>query len=290
MLRIFADLTKFGIVLFSVIAGLIGYVAGFQSEAIFNWSHFFNTMLGLYFLSSGSLALNQAQEWQLDQQMQRTARRPIAAGKLTPAAGGLLALFFLLAGAQLLFSASLLAGAVGLISVLLYNGLYTIYWKRHWSFAAVPGAIPGALPVTIGYASINSEIFGPESLYLFLVMFLWQMPHFWILTIKYREDYARGGVPVLPVSKGVSTTLYHIVIYTFAYVGVALAAPMFFQVRWMYLLFFIPVSFKLLLDLKRYYQSHGEKHWLSFFIWTNLSLFIFLAVPVIDKWSFLFER
>lgn len=81
-----------------------------------------NLDLGLYFLSSGSLALNQAQEWKLDQKMNRTSKRPVAAGKLTPSAAGLLALFFLVAGSQLLFSASLLAGTLGLISVLLILG------------------------------------------------------------------------------------------------------------------------------------------------------------------------
>jgi len=290
VLRIFADLTKFGIVLFSILAGLIGYAAGYQSEVHFDLHHFLNFLLGLYFLSSGSLALNQAQEWKLDQKMNRTSKRPVAAGKLTPSAAGLLALFFLVAGAQLLFSASLLAGALGLISVFLYNGAYTLYWKRQWAFAAVPGAIPGALPVTIGYAAINSHIFSPESVYLFLIMFLWQMPHFWVLTIKYKEDYAQGGVPVLPVARGVSVTLYHIVVYTLAYIGVAFAAPLFFQVSWMYVLFFAPISVKLLLDLRRYYRSNAEQKWLSFFMWINISLFVFLAVPVIDKWNFLFTR
>ena len=124
----------------------------------------------------------------------------------------------------------------------------------------------------------------------FICGFLWQVPHFWVLTIKYKDDYAQGGGPVLPVARGVPVTLYHIVVYTLAYIGVAFAAPLFFQVSWMYVLLFTPVSVKLLLDLRRYYKSNAEQKWLSFFMWINISLFVFLAVPVIDKWNFLFTR
>lgn len=288
MFKTYADLTKFGIVVFSVIAGLAGYATGFLVEAAFDWRHFLSTLLGLYFLSSGSLALNQVQEWRLDQKMPRTAKRPIASGKIKPAAAGILAVLLLVVGSQLLFQANPVAGWVGLVSVFLYNVAYTMYWKRRWVFAAVPGAIPGALPVTIGYAAINPDIFNSESIYLFLIMFLWQMPHFWVLAIRYMDDYAAGGVPTLPVSLGIHRTLFHTGLYTYAYVGIAVAAPMFVHTSWLYLLLVFPFVFKLLQEFYRYYKSDAKERWFAFFMWLNVSMLVFLFIPVIDKWNFLF--
>lgn len=288
MFKTYADLTKFGIVVFAVLSGLAGYATGFQVETIFSWRHLLETILGIYFLSSGSLALNQVQEWKLDQKMPRTAKRPIASGKIRPAAAGILAVMLLVVGAQLLFQASPTAGWVGLVSAFLYNVAYTMFWKPRWVFAAVPGAVPGALPVTIGYAAANPDIFNSESIYLFLIMFLWQMPHFWVLAIKYKDDYAKGGVPTLPVALGMERTLFQIGLYTYVYVGVALAAPMFVHTSWLYLLLVFPFAFKLLQEFYRYYRSNGTERWFAFFMWLNISMLVFLIIPVIDKWNFLF--
>lgn len=288
MIKLYADLTKFGIVVFVLLSGVAGYATGFLSEHPFSWMHFLQTILGLYFLSSGSLALNQVQEWKLDQKMPRTAKRPVAAGKIKPAAAGILAVSFIFAGLSTLFKISPTAGWVGLVSVVLYNGVYTLYWKPRWVFAAVPGAIPGALPVTIGYAAVNPDIFNSESVYLFLIMFLWQMPHFWALALKFKDDYAAGGIPVLPVALGTERTLFQIGLYTFAYVGVALAAPWFVHASWLYLVLVLPFAFKILQEFFRFYRSKGTERWFAFFMWVNISMLVFLIVPVIDKWNFLF--
>lgn len=287
MLKTYADLTKFGIVIFVLLTGLAGYVTGFQVEKPFDWIHLLRTMLGLYFLSSGSLALNQVQEWRLDQKMPRTAKRPIAAGKMKPAAGAIIAFAFLFVGLNLLFALSSTAGWVGLITVIFYNVIYTMYLKPRWVFAAVPGAIPGALPVTIGYAAVNPSIFNGESVYLFLIMFLWQMPHFWAIAIRFKDDYAKGGIPTLPVTLGMQKTLFQIGLYTIVYVAVAVAAPWFVLTSWMYVLAVLPFAFKVMQEFVRFYKSNGTERWLAFFMWTNISMLIFLFVPVIDKWSFL---
>ncbi len=288
MVKLLGDLTKFGIVIFVLLSGVAGYATGFMVEQAFSWRHFLSFILGLYFLSSGSLALNQVQEWKLDQKMPRTAKRPIASGKIKPAAAGILAIGFLVTGLSTLFEVSATAGWLGLATVVLYNGIYTLYWKRRWTFAAVPGAIPGALPVTIGYAANNPDIFNSESIYLFLIMFLWQMPHFWTLAIKFKEDYAAGGVPVLPVNLGTEKTLFHIGLYTFAYAGVALAAPWFVHASWLYLLVVLPFVFKVMHEFFLFYRSQATKRWFGFFMWTNISMLVFVIVPVIDKWNFLF--
>lgn len=288
MFKLYSQLTKFGIVIFVLLAGIAGYATGFFIETTFEIKHFLKFLMGLYFLSSGSLALNQVQEYKLDQKMPRTKNRPIASGKIKPLAGLIISICMLAVGANALFELSSAAGWVAVASVVLYNGFYTMFWKPRWVFAAVPGAIPGALPVTIGYAVNNPNIFNSESVYLFLIMFLWQMPHFWMIALKFIEDYRLGGFPTLPVTVGVEKTYFHIGMYTFTYAGVAIAAPFFLYTSWLYVLLVFPIAFMLIKKFFDFYNSHGEKGWFGFFMWTNISMLVFIYIPVIDKWSFLF--
>jgi len=286
--QVYSQLTKFGIVIFVLLAGLAGYATGFFVETQFSFKHLMTFVGGLYFLSSGSLALNQFQEYKLDRLMPRTQKRPLATGRLKPMAGLIIALTLLILGLAMLFDLSVAAGWIGILSVALYNGIYTYIWKPKWIFGAVPGAIPGALPITIGYAVNDPNIFNLDSVYLFLIMFLWQMPHFWLLAMKYKDDYKLGGIPTLPVALGVDRTIFHIGLYTFAYVGVAIASPFFLNVSWMYLFLVFPFVFFLLKEFFIFYKTHGQQRWFAFFMWINFSMLVFVFVPVIDKWSFLF--
>ncbi len=288
MFKTFTSLTKFGIVIFVLLAGVAGYATGFEVEAPFAYKHFFWFIGGLYFLSSGSLALNQVQEYKLDQKMPRTANRPIATGKIKPAAGLIIAITFMFLGVSMLYELSSMAGHVALASIVLYNYLYTKIWKPRWVFAAVPGAIPGALPITIGYAVNNPNILSTESIYLFLIMFLWQMPHFWTLAIKFVEDYRLGDIPTLPVALGIPKTLFHIGLYTFTYCGIAISSPFFLHSSWLYAALVFPFCFMILKEFFIFFKTNGERKWFSFFMWTNISMLVFVFIPVVDKWSFLF--
>jgi protoheme IX farnesyltransferase len=179
-----------------------------------------------------------------------------------------------------------LSAGLALLTVVLYNGIYTLYWKKKWAFGAVPGAIPGALPALIGYSVNSSQIWAPDAIYLFLILFLWQMPHFWALAVRFKDDYERGGFPVLPVRIGVERTLFHVGLYTFSYIGMALVAPLFISTHVLYLILVMPIALKVLFEFFKYYKHH--ERWLPFFMWVNLSMLIFICVPVIDRWFFYF--
>lgn len=263
---------------------------GFQIEKAFDWKHFLQFIAGLYFLSSGSLALNQAQEYKLDQKMKRTADRPIASGRLTPLAGAIFALSFLLAGSHLLIGVSPLSAGLGWLTVALYNGIYTYIWKPKWIYAAVPGAIPGALPITMGYAAVNEDIFNSESVYLFLILFLWQMPHFWALALRFKDDYRSGEVPTLPAALGVEKTLYQMVLYTYVYGGLAMASPWFVRTSWLYIFLVVPITVLLFLDTRKFYRAKGETGWLRYFMLVNMTVLVYVFVPALDKWNFLFTK
>src|SRR6185437_16687128 len=97
---------------------------------------------------------------------------------------------------------SIPVAVLGLLAVLSYNGLYTLWWKRRWSYAAIPGAIPGALPILMGHYAAAGHLGAPAGIYLFLLLFFWQMPHFWVLALRFRADYEKGDFPTLPVTHG----------------------------------------------------------------------------------------
>ena len=284
LLKAYAELTKSGIILFSVVSAMAGYAVSYELGQPFDPTPALLLCLGLYMTAAGSFAINQAQEWKVDQLMPRTRNRPIPRGVFSAAQGYLIGALLVVPGLLTLRLLGPVPAGLGLLTVVLYNGVYTLYWKRRWTFGAVPGAIPGAMPVVIGFSVNSTALWRPECVYLFLVSFLWQMPHFWALAIRYRADYEQGGFPVLPVRLGVQRSLYHIGLYMFTYVGVALTAPFFLQSHVLYLLFVVPISVKVVQEFFRFFRSVDARQWLPFFLWTNLSLLVYLGVPVMDKW------
>lgn len=288
ILKKYLVLTKGGIVIFVLVGGIAGYAQGLPTLSDFSLSSFLLLLFGMYAISSGSFAINQAQEAHIDAKMERTKTRPAASGWISKADTYWLGLFLVTAGAAALWVVEPVAGILGLMTVALYNGFYTMIWKRKWAFAAVPGAIPGAMPVVIGYAGADSNIFTAECLYLFLVMFLWQMPHFWAIAIKLKNDYEKGGIPVLPVVIGEQKTVFHLGLYTFVYAGLALASPAFVETKYVYLITVFPAALMLLFELFKYandvFERNSQQRWLRFFMWVNVTLLIFLVAPVADKW------
>jgi heme o synthase len=284
MIKTLKSFFKMGIVVFVVISTAAGYGLGHSIEDPFSLWHFLATLIGTFCISAGSLSLNQVQEAHKDAKMPRTQNRPIPSGKLSIKQGLIISLSLIVAGSFILFNVAPLACYIGLIIIVLYNVFYTIHWKPNWVFAAVPGAIPGALPCTLGYAAVNSQIFDSESVYLFLVMFLWQMPHFWTLAIRYSADYAKAEFPMLPVMMGKDRTIYHISFYVWAYVLLAVMSPFFVPFYYLYFFVVIPFALVVLWQFLRYIKSESDKAWLPFFLVTNFSMLAFLFAPVADRW------
>ena len=281
---------KFGIVVFVLISAAAGYALGFSVEQNFSFSHFFIFLIGTFCISAGSLSLNQVQELENDQLMERTQSRPLVKGVFSRDTGVMISIGLMFGGLAMLFLVNPRTFIIGLSIIVMYNGFYTLYWKKKWMFAAVPGAVPGALPGVLGFSAVNANIFGATSVYLFLVMFLWQMPHFWSLAIKFSDDYARGKFPVLPAMVGHGRTKYHISFYVWAYALLGLMAPFFVEYSYAYFLLVVPFSILIVWKFIAYFYSDNPKAWLPFFLITNFSMLAFLFAPVIDKWSpILFE-
>lgn len=288
--RPYYDLTKPGIVKLVIMTGLAGYFLGYPQGNKFDFIHFIFFVAGLAFISAGSLALNQVQEWREDAKMPRTMNRPIPIGIISPQQGLIFSLGLCLLGLVLLYLIQPITAALGFFTILHYNFLYTLIFKKNVVFAAVLGAVPGAAPGLLGYSSLHPHISTTEAIYIFLLMFLWQMPHFWALAIRYKDDYAKGGFPVLPAQVGDKRTQVHMGFYMIPYVTLALASPWFVEVHYFYYLFVIPVSLICIYEFARFCKSSDNKAWLRFFIWINLSILIYLFSPVLDRWIFYYEK
>lgn len=157
------------------------------------------TCLGTTLVASGAAAINQVHEWDTDRLMRRTRLRPIADGRMSRAAGTSIAAALSLAGLWMLaMTSNLVATAVALATLVSYAALYTPL-KRRTSLATVVGAVPGALPPLIGWAAVKSSVSGVDPWSLFLIGFFWQLPHVLAISWIYRDEYARAGIPVLPV-------------------------------------------------------------------------------------------
>lgn len=286
-MKSYLDLTKSGIVAFVLLSGFAGFALSLPQASPWDIGRLLMTLSALYFFSAGSFAINQAQEWKIDLAMDRTQSRPIPSGKWTALQAWGIGVSFVSLGVFIGAQINSIVVALGLATVIMYNGLYTLHWKRRWAFGAVPGAIPGAMPVAIGYAANISEfrsLLQPEIVYAFLIMFLWQMPHFWSLAIRFKDDYAKGGIPVLPVASGIQRTLFHMALYTWAYVILAIASPWFTATTWVCAAVVIAIAVKVLHEFYLYYWAGGQERWFPFFMWINFSVLVFLLAPVVDKW------
>lgn len=162
------------------------------------WWLWFHTLLGTALVSAGSSGLNQVVERDLDSRMRRTAQRPIPAGRVHPDLALAVSVVLAILGiVELVLMVNPLAAFLAGATLAGYVFIYTPL-KRLSSLSTIVGAVPGAVPPMIGWAAVRGEI-GAGALALFALLFFWQMPHFLAIAWMYREDYARGGFPMLSV-------------------------------------------------------------------------------------------
>jgi heme o synthase len=151
--------------------------------------------LGIFILACGSSVLNHYQERSTDAMMRRTRNRPIPSGKISPGFALLIGITEIAAGSVLLFIGSNLTGlTLGLVALIWYNLIYTNLKKvtRH---AVIPGSIIGSIPPLVGWVSAGGSLAEPEAWLIGVFFFLWQVPHFMLLAIKYSEDYKKANFP-----------------------------------------------------------------------------------------------
>ena len=185
------------------------YVAGHPSPGLV-----LLTVIGGSLSAGGAAAVNHYWDRDIDAQMARTATRPVPSGRVSPRAAllyglALCALSFLL----LATTVNLLSAFLALSGFLGYVFIYTMWLKRTTPQNIVIGGAAGAVPPLVGWAAVTGGL-DPAALYLFAIIFYWTPPHFWALSLLMKDEYARVGVPMMPVVHGEAETRRQIVLYT----------------------------------------------------------------------------
>jgi heme o synthase len=192
-LKDYIELSKLKIMIPVSLTGFAGYFI-FDPHLSFN---LFSISIGILFMAISASVLNQIQEVELDGKMNRTLHRPLPAGKIKLFYAVLFFFLNLIAGTVIIYSTgNFNAALIGLITIMWYNGIYT-YSKRKTAFAVVPGAITGALPPLIGWVAAGGGVWDKPIVFLEFLLFVGQIPHFWLVMMKYSEEYKIAGAPSL---------------------------------------------------------------------------------------------
>jgi len=192
------------------------------------------TLLGGTLAAGSAHAFNQVLERDLDAVMRRTRRRAVATSAISAQAAALFAVALLLvAVAVMLAFVNPLAAALTVAANAFYVVVYTVLLKRRTAQNIVWGGVAGCLPTMIGWAAVTGSLAWPPVL-LFLVVFFWTPPHYWPLAMRFRDDYARAGVPMLPVVASARVVAGQIIVYSWAMVATTLALWWVADLGWLY--------------------------------------------------------
>jgi protoheme IX farnesyltransferase len=193
------------------------------------------TLIGGTLSAGGANALNSFYDRDIDAVMRRTRSRPLARDEVSPRNALVFGVALGVAGfLWLLATTNLLAASISTAALLFYVFVYTIALKRTTTQNIVIGGAAGAAPTLVGWAAVSGTLSLPAWV-LFLIVFYWTPPHFWALALRYRDDYAAAGVPMLPVVAGVEATTRRMLLYTGLMVGVSLLLVPLGGMSWIYL-------------------------------------------------------
>jgi len=193
------------------------------------------TLVGGTLSAAGANTLNCVYDADIDELMRRTRGRPLARHEVEPKNALIFGVVLGAAGFVVLWvTSNLLAATLSTAALLFYVFVYTIYLKRRSTQNIVIGGAAGAAPALVGWAAVTGSL-AITPWVLFLIVFYWTPPHFWALAVRYRDDYARAGVPMLPVVAGVEHTTRRMLLYTGLMVGVSLLLVPVAGLRWVYL-------------------------------------------------------
>jgi heme o synthase len=244
-------------------------------------------MLAIAAGAGGAGVLNMWRDADIDALMSRTAGRPIPRGRISPVEA--LGFGLMLAGGAVVALATVAnALAAGLLAftIFFYVVIYTAWLKRRTPQNIVIGGAAGALPPVVGWAAATGDI-GLAPIVLFLIIFLWTPPHFWTLALNRRDDYARAGVPMLPVVAGYSATVRQILLYSFLLVPTSLlpwalgiAGPFYGVTAWLLSMVLLLFAFRLGI---RGEVDRRAAHRL--FIFSIAYLFLLFAALLLDHGS-----
>jgi len=218
--RHYLELTKPKVVLLIVFTAIVGTLLASPGAPPLDALIFGN--LGIALAAACAATINHVLDRRIDEQMARTRARPLPTGQLTERqALTFAAVLGVLSMTILTFEINRLTAVLTFASLIGYAVIYTVWLKRATSQNIVIGGAAGAAPTVLGWTAVTGHV-DPNALLLFLIILIWTPPHFWALAIARRDDYARAGIPMLPVTHGIEFTRLQVLLYTVLLVMVTL--------------------------------------------------------------------
>ena len=239
--------------------------------------------LGIAFIAGSSAAINQILDFKYDSVMERTVKRPIVTGKISVTSATMFASFLFIAGSALiLYFNNFLTWALTFGTWIFYAFFYTKVLKFSGSQNIVIGGLAGAMPPLLGWTAVVGSI-DPLPLLLVLLIFIWTPPHFWALAINKKDEYAKAGIPMMPVVKGIEYTKIQIVLYSILLMVVSLLLFATGYFGYLYLIgavilggIFIQKSWKLK-------KSTGADNSMSLFLYSIIYLTLIFLLMIVDR-------
>jgi len=266
------------LLLVTTFAGMVIAEGQWPSKTIVFW-----TLLSGFLAAGGSGAINQYIDRIDDRKMQRTQKRPIPSGQITPAEGlafgtaAVIISFFIMVA-----FVNVLAALLTLVGIIYYVVFYSLILKKSTVQNIVIGGGAGAIPPLVGWAAVTNGLNVP-SLFLFAIIFIWTPPHFWALALVRRKDYARAGVPMLPVIRGEKETRWQILIYTIQLVILTLLMPLFGLGESIYLIGASLLGIWILLSAWRVWSNEGNKVAWKMYRYSSMYLAFLFIVLMADR-------
>ena len=218
--RSFYELTKPRVVMLIVFTSIVGALLAVPDLP--PWPLFLFGNLGIGLAAASAAVVNHVLDERIDAQMTRTRRRPLPTGKLSARAALIFAALLCITSMTILVVlVNTLTAVLTFASLIGYAVIYTVWLKRATSQNIVIGGAAGAAPPVLGWAAVTNSV-DPNALLLFLIVFVWTPPHFWALAIARKDEYAKVGIPMLPVTHGVPFTRLQVLLYTMLLTAVTL--------------------------------------------------------------------
>lgn len=233
MIKTYYMLTKPGIIMGNIITTAGGFALA--SKGQINYWLFLATLIGLSLVIASAGVINNYLDRHADGKMARTKNRPLVKRLITERSAILFAIMLGISGFSILaLYTNLLTVFVTLAGFLIYVVLYVI-WKYRSVHGTIIGSLAGAVPPLVGYCAVSGRL-DLAGLILFMILVLWQMPHFFAIALYHFDDYAAASIPVLPVKKGIYVTKVHMLVYIVAFILTTLMLTFFNYTGYLYLM------------------------------------------------------
>lgn len=250
--------TKPGIILGNLITVAAGFLLA--SKGHFDWLLFLATLIGLAFIIASACVFNNYIDRSIDKKMARTKNRPLVTGAIS----GLHAMIYatilgILGNVILLKFTNPLTVFVADIGFFVYVVLYSV-WKSRTIYGTAIGSIAGAIPPVVGYCAVSNR-FDLGAVLLFVILVLWQMPHFFSIAMYRLNDYTAAHMPLLPIQKGAWRTKVHMIVYIIGFIAASILLTLFGYTGYVYLIVMCMLGLAWLTLCIKGFKSDNDQQW-----------------------------